>query len=419
MIDWFVKFAPIRAKMLFAFGTVTLAMLVAVLCAALLPLAWGLPLGLALTLAVGGFGMACREGVCGPYVATVVRMEGLAAGDLDSPIAYTDYRDCVGRMTKAMFTFRETARQQIATGQEQMAIVASFSRELEKLARGELTAHVADDFSGEFSTLKMHFNSSIAMLRELVGAVQQRAQALRTGSSEISQAAEDLARRTQSNAANLEETTSAIQSMESRLSKTAESAERTLEGANGVIGLVDKGRELASDTVDTMERVSDCAKGIDTVIEGVDKIAFQTRVLAMNAAVEAGRAGEAGRGFAVVADLVSALAMRAEEEAKNARDQLTVTQDQVAGAVQQVRAVDTALVEIVGGVTSVHSLLEAMADANREQSSAITQISIAINTMTDSTHRNAAMVEETSAAALNLDKEISELSAQAGTFKMP
>jgi methyl-accepting chemotaxis protein len=106
-----------------------------------------------------------------------------------------------------------------------------------------------------------------------------------------------------------------------------------------------------------MTRVAESAKGIDSVIEGLDKIAFQTRVLAMNAAVEAGRAGEAGRGFAVVADLVSALAMRAEEEAGRARDQLTATQTDITAAVQMVEKVDSALVNISGDVGEVHELL--------------------------------------------------------------
>ena len=124
---------------------------------------------------------------------------------------------------------------------------------------------------------------------------------------------------------------------------------------------VDGGRSTAESAVAAMSRVRDSAKGIDDVIEGLDKIAFQTRVLAMNAAVEAGRAGEAGRGFAVVADLVSALAMRAEEESQRARDQLTATQVEVAGAVVAVEKVDGALVKIAEDVGTVHTLLATMA----------------------------------------------------------
>ena len=418
MIDWFVKIAPIRQKTFFSFIIMAAAMLVAVLCAALLPLAIGLTAGLALTAAAWLFGMACREGMTVPYVSTVVRMEGLADGDLDSPVDYTDYRDCVGRMTQAMFTFRETARQQLATAREQAEMVEQFSIQLEKLARGDLTAEVSAEFTGEFRVLKTHFNEAIGRLRDLVGAVQVRAQAIRTGSGEISQASEDLARRTEANAASLEETSAAIVSMEDRLKSTAIAAGQTLESADGVIAQVGKGRSVASETVLTMGRVSGCAKGIDTVIEGVDKIAFQTRVLAMNAAVEAGRAGEAGRGFAVVADLVSALAMRAEEEARNAREQLTVTQSEVASAVEAVNSVDLALVEIVDGVGNVHRLLERMTHDNRAQSAAISQVTAAIGEMGRTTQYNAAMVEQTSAAALNLDGEISQLSAQAGQFTL-
>ncbi|HEX8420926.1 MAG TPA: methyl-accepting chemotaxis protein, partial [Sphingomonas sp.] len=153
-----------------------------------------------------------------------------------------------------------------------------------------------------------------------------------------------------------------------------------------------------------------------SVIEGLDKIAFQTRVLAMNAAVEAGRAGDAGRGFAVVADLVSALAMRAEEEAKRARDQLTVTQTDIVTAVEAVQKIDGALAAISGDVTQVHELLATMAADNQAQSAAITQISAAVGTMDQSTQQNAAMVEETSAAARNLVSEVTSLSDKTGLF---
>lgn len=165
-----------------------------------------------------------------------------------------------------------------------------------------------------------------------------------------------------------------------------------------------------------MDRVSLSARGIDQVIEGVDKIAFQTRVLAMNAAVEAGRAGDAGRGFAVVADLVSALAMRAEEEAKRARDQLTVTQTDIVTAVDAVQRVDAAFETISGGVGEVHTLLGQMAEDNQAQSSAISQITVAVSTMDQSTQQNAAMVEETSAAARNLTTEAISLNDQAARF---
>jgi methyl-accepting chemotaxis protein len=154
------------------------------------------------------------------------------------------------------------------------------------------------------------------------------------------------------------------------------------------------------------------------VIEGLDKIAFQTRVLAMNAAVEAGRAGDAGRGFAVVADLVSALAMRAEEESKRARDQLSATRIDIGAAVDAVQEVDDAFGVILSSGEQAAQLAEQIATDNAAQASAITEVSTAVHAMDQSTQQNAAMVEQTSAAARNLTNEVVQLAAQADRFRV-
>ena len=250
-------------------------------------------------------------------------------------------------------------------------------------------------------------------LNALLVSISQTSDAVLTGASEIVAASDDLAHRTEATAASLEETNASVLQMDQRLRATAEAAGQTVARADGAMRAVTAGRSVAEDAVSAMGRVSESAKGIDDVIEGLDKIAFQTRVLAMNAAVEAGRAGEAGRGFAVVADLVSALAMRAEEEAKRARDQLTVTQAEVMSAVEAVRQVDGALTGISENVSDVHQLLDTIANENAEQSSAIGEITSAIAAMDQTAQQNAAMVEQTSAAARNLMREITTLTEQA------
>jgi len=254
-------------------------------------------------------------------------------------------------------------------------------------------------------------------LSGLLGAINETVEAIRTGSQEIAQASGDLSRRTEANAASLAETAASVQEMDQRLKATAGNARRTVERADGAKATVDTGRAITEQAVAAMERVSDSAKGIDSVIEGLDKIAFQTRVLAMNAAVEAGRAGEAGRGFAVVADLVSALAMRAEEEAGRARDQLTATQADIVAAVGMVEKVDGALSNISGDVATVNDLLSQMASDNQAQATAITEVSTTIGDMDRATQQNAAMVEETSAAAQNLAREVDKLARQANSFQ--
>ncbi|OWK29979.1 HAMP domain-containing methyl-accepting chemotaxis protein [Sphingomonas mucosissima] len=366
-----------------------------------------------------------RRTVTGPLGDMVDRMGSLARGQNDIKVENTERGDEIGKIAKAVLVFRDAAieKQKIEAAQkladaEQKKVVDSLERGLSQLSKGDLTAQITAEFSPSYEAVKTNFNEALTSLRALISTVSESAAGIRTGSTEIAQASEDLARRTEANAASLEQTSAAVTQMDGRLKATALAATRTVTSADGAIATVVQGRSITDHAVQAMSRVADGAKGIDSVIEGLDKIAFQTRVLAMNAAVEAGRAGEAGRGFAVVADLVSALAMRSEEEAARARGQLTATQTDIVAAVEMVQKVDGALADISGNVAEVHTLLGQMASDNQAQSTAITEISIAIGTMDQSTQQNAAMVEQTSAAARNLSSEVLTMVEQAAKFNV-
>jgi methyl-accepting chemotaxis protein len=360
--------------------------------------------------------MAIRH-VIRPIGGLADTMRELGAGNLGVAVVGADRADELGDMAQAMLAFRDQLQAAEASKEAQaQLIVDSLGSGLMSLAEGDLTVAVTADLQPPFAALKDNFNSAVSGLNALIAAVTESASAISTGSGEIAQASEDLARRTEGNAASLEQTTAAISQIEQRLKATASAAARTVQRADGAIATVAGGRGIADEAVQAMTRVSESAKGIDSVIEGLDKIAFQTRVLAMNAAVEAGRAGEAGRGFAVVADLVSALAIRAEQEAGRARDQLTATQTDIVAAVERVHKVDGALSTISGDVGEVHVLLGEMANDNNAQSAMISEISTAISTMDKATQQNAAMVEETSAAARNLTDEVAALSSRAAQF---
>jgi methyl-accepting chemotaxis protein len=380
---------------------------------------------IAIAVAIGIGLLVSRLGITAPIANLQARMKTLAEGNNAADVPGTDRGDEIGAMAKAVLVFREAAVEKEKSDAakkisdaEQQRVVSTLEVNLSKLAQGDLTSEINEAFSPAYESVKVNFNAAVSELRNLIGTVMESAVTIRTGSSEIAEASEALARRTEANAASLEETSAAVSQMNGRLKATAEAAGRTVERADGTIVTVSNGRSTADEAVQAMTRVADSAKGIDSVIEGLDKIAFQTRVLAMNAAVEAGRAGEAGRGFAVVADLVSALAMRAEEEAGRARDQLTATQTDIVAAVEMVQKVDSALADISGDVGEVHKLLGEMATDNQAQSTAIAQISVAIGTMDQSTQQNAAMVEETSAAARNLSGEVAALSEQASKFNV-
>lgn len=381
-------------------------------------------LALVIALLVGGCNLFLSRSITRPIAAITTRMRGLAEGDTSTSIPGIDRGDEVGEMARGLRVFRDAAvaknEAEAAKAQadaQQKFVVDELSQGLSKVADGDLTTRIDVEFPPAYATLKNNFNTAIGALRELIGSFSAATLAIRTGSSEIAQASEDLAQRTESNAASLEETSAAIAQMETRLRTTAEAASRTADQTVEATQLVKVGRATAEKAVGAMNRVSGGAEGIDSVIEGLDKIAFQTRVLAMNAAVEAGRAGEAGRGFAVVADLVSALAMRSEEEAKRARDELTTTQADISTAVETVRSVDEALENIIGSVEQVHTLIGTVVEDNRAQSMTIGEITTAMGSMDQATQQNAAMVEETSAAARNLALEVAHLSEGAAQFK--
>lgn len=379
--------------------------------------------GIALIALAIGLAWLLSRAIATPISALTGTMSTLASGRNDVDVDGADRRDELGDMARAVLVFRDAAIAKQATDAaaakaeaEQKMVVEIVSSQLSELAGGNLTAQIDADFPADYAAVKSNFNAAVTSLRGLIASVMEATASIHSGSGRIAEASEDLARRTEANAASLEETSAAIVQMDQRLKTTAAAAGQTVERANGAIDTVANGRAVAEGAVAAMGRVADSAKGIDSVIEGLDKIAFQTRVLAMNAAVEAGRAGEAGRGFAVVADLVSALAMRAEEEAGRARDQLTATQTDIVSAVEMVQKVDSALVDISTDVSEVHSLLDKIAQDNHAQSFAITEVSSAIGTMDQTTRQTSTMVEQSSAAARDLVNEVTHLAEQAGQF---
>jgi len=359
--------------------------------------------------------------VVAPIQNLATAIHALAKDDANDGVPHLAQKDEIGDIARAVDAFlasvvtkeRDTAAAAAAT---QALVTTTLADGLSALAEGDLTREIGIDFPASYASLKTNFNSALAALRSLIRSVADGAETIRSGSTEIAQASEDLARRTEANAASLEETSAALAQMDQRLRNSVDAAAQTVQSADEAIRVVGDGRALADEAILAMSRVRESATGIDEVIEGVDKIAFQTRVLAMNAAVEAGRAGEAGRGFAVVADLVSALALRAEEEAKRARDQLTLTQGEVVTAVDAVQRMDGALEAISGGVGAVHKLLGVLAEDNTAQASAVSQISVAVGAMDQSTQKNAAMVEQTSAASRNLAGEVNALAEQSARF---
>ncbi|QAY77640.1 methyl-accepting chemotaxis protein [Sphingosinicella sp. BN140058] len=379
---------------------------------------------LLILLSVLGFCCIMLRKVVAPLADAAGTMRSMSAGDLAVRVTGEQRKDEIGDVARALIAFRdagtEKTRLEAASARQQEElrdVVATLGSALRKLSQGDLTRPIERAFPNECEPLRRDFNEALASLAGLIGAVSSSAAGIGAGAAEIADASADLSRRTADTAANLEETATALSGIDQRLRDTAGSAAETVKRADEAAASLAAGQALAADAVRAMGEVSDNAANIDSVIEGLDQIAFQTRVLAMNATVEAARAGEAGRGFAVVADLVSALAMRSEEEAKRARQQLAATQNGIGTSVQVVRKVGDALQGIGRDVGAVHDLIGSVARDNQAQSAAISQVSAAVARMDEATRQNAARVEHTSASAHSLTEEVEALTAEAGRFR--
>ncbi|WP_294252616.1 methyl-accepting chemotaxis protein [uncultured Sphingomonas sp.] len=420
-MEWFKANAPIRLKLLIAFGLFVGFMVAVTAVDAILPWALSLEVDAGLTLCALICAWWLREAIAVPYVTTVVRMEALAAGDLKSPVAYTDFTDCVGRLTRAMASFKQAAEAQIeqnALAKEHAAVVRGMAVYFQRLADGDLSAKITEHYPQEFGDLKDGYNGAIDRLRDLIDALMDSTQSIETGSREIAQASGNLARRTEHAAGELSQTAVAVKQITGSVRETAAAADQSLAASHSARSAVTEGRNRTTAATVAMEAVTESSRAIDGVIEGLEKIAFQTRVLAMNAAVEAGRAGEAGRGFAVVADLVSALALRAETESASAKEQLTRARDEIGTAVAAVGLIDEAFQTIEASTEDSARRADEIARASREQADATKAVSGALSSIESGIQQNAAMVEETSAATTHLLREVEVLSGQTGAFKL-
>ncbi|WP_232280322.1 methyl-accepting chemotaxis protein [Sphingomonas sp. PAMC 26605] len=379
-------------------------------------------LGLALTIVaiVLAAGIYLRRKVMAPLGDLSAVTTALAQG-ADRSVPYGERTDELGDMARAVDVFRCAARDRAAEDAritaEQKLVSDNLGQVLQMMASGDLRHGTQVQFPPAYAAVQADLNRAVDTLRTIVRAVVETTGDIHATSGSIAKATDDLAERTQSSAAAIEETSAAIERMDERLGNTARAAQTSSHGSQQTLAAAGEVRTRTDGAIEAMRRVAASTAGIDDVIEGLDKIAFQTRVLAMNAAVEAGRAGDAGRGFAVVADLVSTLAMRAEDEAKRARIQLSATQDDVGVAVAAVGQVDDALQTILGRCSEAVDLSRGIADDNTALAISIGEIKGAVVQLDGIAQQNAAMVEETSAAVASLARDITTLAGHAGAFR--
>ncbi len=384
-----------------------------------------------------------QAGITRPMLTLRARLAGLAEGNVEDDIPGLDRSDEIGQIAKAAEVFRNNAKDRIRlereaeanrsmSEQERLArqeqtlkeaedvkfAVDNLATGLSRLSDGDLSFRIDRAFVASLDAVRMDFNTSAAKLEDALSRIAENARGIDAGSHEIKSAADDLAKRTEQQAAAVEQTAAALE----QITTTVKDSTKRAQEAGHLVSRAKSGAEESGDIVRkavvAMQKIEQSSQSISNIIGVIDEIAFQTNLLALNAGVEAARAGEAGKGFAVVAQEVRELAQRSATAAKEIKALITTSNEQVQEGVELVGHTGKALETIVAEVQEINRHVVAIVESAQEQSSGLQEINTAVNQMDQDTQKNAAMVEETTAASYNLTKEVGALNGLLAQFKM-
>ena len=363
-------------------------------------------------------------------IGTPMREIGIAVarvadGDYDTDPGLRHRRDEIGgiacnlaALVDRLAEGRAAEEARIAYVEAQSRVVDHLGQGLDALAQGILTAEMEERFPEEYEALRVNYKRAVESLNAAIGDVNESAVSIRSGADEIARASDDLSRRTENQAATLEQTAAALDQLLGGVRSAA-------DGAAGVDRAVRETRDMASRNGEVMDSAVRAVAAIETssekigdIITVIDDIAFQTNLLALNAGVEAARAGSSGKGFAVVASEVRALAQRSSDAAQQIKDLILGSTEQVKEGVQLVERAGDALGDVVTRVGEISDLVSGIAKGAEEQAQGLDEINEGVANLDRVTQQNAAMVEQSTAAAHQLKTQAETLSALVTRFHL-
>jgi methyl-accepting chemotaxis protein len=345
----------------------------------------------------------------GEFVAAEFKRVGKGGREVWIQASYNPIFDLNGQVAKVVkfatdVTGRVAAVNQIAAG-------------LSRLAEGDLEQRIPTPFTPELEALRVDFNASMETLEKSIAAVGAATRTITADAGEIAGATDDWSRRTEQQAANLEESAAALEQVTVTVKKSSQGANHARDVVSTAKIDAEKSGAVVREAMAAMAAIDKSSKQIGQIIGVIDEIAFQTNLLALNAGVEAARAGEAGRGFAVVASEVRALAQRSAEAAKEIKGLISASTAQVDQGVVLVGQTGEALERIVSQVVEISGSIAEIAVSAQEQSTGLEQVNTAVTEMSQMTQKNAALVGEASNAVHSLASESSELAKLVARYR--
>jgi methyl-accepting chemotaxis protein len=365
-------------------------------------------IGLAPTWYIGGYAMVLEQLI----------HEAVASSPL-ARLAGNNLGKVIGTLVKCALLDMDIALSSYFRAEEaqRLAVISQVGQALESLAKGDFTVRL-EGLPPAFAKLEKDFDFMRTRISETLTQVSQTAESINTGSIEISQASDDLSSRTEQQAASLEQTAAAMDQLTGGVRETADGAAHVNRSVAEAHSDATRGGAVVKEAVAAMDDIERSAQEIAKIINVIDGIAFQTNLLALNAGVEAARAGDAGKGFAVVANEVRALAQRSADAAKHIKELISESSRQVNRGVELVGQSGEALDSIVGKVAEIASLAANISELAAAQSNSLQQVNTAVSEMDKMTQQNAAMVEESTAAARSLAAEADQLTGLVSRFSL-
>jgi methyl-accepting chemotaxis protein len=378
-----------------------------------------------------------------PIAQITAAMRRISEGALDTNISGETRSDEIGDMARALGVFKENAISKIRIEEQsdeerqaaeherqrndaekremdrQIAFaVDELAAGLERMSRGDISGTIDVAFIGRLEQLRQDFNGSMVRLQATMSRIRDNVEMIQGNGNQMAQAAEDLSKRTEQQAASLEEAAAAVDQITVTVRSSAARAKDADEIVRQAKESADDSASVVSNAIDAMGRIEEASRQIEQIIGVIDEIAFQTNLLALNAGIEAARAGEAGKGFAVVAQEVRELAQRSSAAAQEIKTLINKSTSEVASGSQLVQETGTVLAGISAQIAIISQHVEVIARASHDQSSALQEVNATVNQMDQATQRNAAMVEETTAASRDLADQADELLALVREFRV-